>query len=58
MACAQLPIEVGDIKVEESREMYKAFRDFYKKEFNENGIKRSYNIFKSFVRRLIGMDYD
>jgi len=58
MVCAQAPIAVEDIEVAESARMYRAFCDFYKKEVNENNIKRNYKVFKSFVRRLIGMDYD
>lgn len=58
MVCAQAPIAVEDIEVAESARMYRAFCDFYKKEVNENNIKRNYKILKSFVRRLIGMDYD
>lgn len=58
MVYAQKPIEVGDIEVIENINMYNAFRDFYKKEFNENNVRRNYKVFKSFIRRLIGMDYE
>lgn len=50
------PIRLGDIAVEESKEMYDTFARFY-----GQGRKKTYKTewrrLKSFVRRLIGIDY-
>lgn len=57
MKLSQTPIEVADIPVEESKDMYKAFSDFYSRQVNKRSILYQYGRFKSFVRRLIGIDY-
>lgn len=57
MKLNQTPIEVANIPVEESKDMYKAFSDFYGKQVNKRSILYQYGRFKSFVRRLIGIDY-
>ncbi len=50
------PIHIGEIDVEESKEMYDAFSRFY-----GQGQKKTFKTelarFKSFIRRLIGIDY-
>lgn len=50
------PIHVGDINVEESKDMYDAFARFYGKG-QVRTIKTEWERFKSFIRRLIGIDY-
>ena len=50
------PILLKNIEVEENRLMYQAFRNFYARG-QIKGFKYYYKSFKSFVRRLIGIDY-
>lgn len=57
MRLSQTPIEVADIPVEENKDMYKAFSDFYGRQVNRRSALYRYARFKSFVRRLIGIDY-
>ena len=56
MRVSQTPIHLTDIRVCENKEMYFAFSRFYGKGQNK-GIKEKYRRFKSFVRRLLGVDY-
>lgn len=58
MQLSETPIILEDIKVKENKKMYESFRDFYKLEFQENLIKRQVRVLKSFVRRLLGLDFD
>lgn len=57
MQLASSPIYLGDIPVEESREMYEAYARFYKGNRNFCSLRRYYNRCKSFIRRLLGIDY-
>ena len=57
MQVSQVPIELNDIPVEESKEMYDKFSHFYGEGTNKYTIKYQYGRFKSFVRRLLGIDY-
>ena len=56
MQLSMRPIHIGEIDVEESKEMYDAFSRFY-----GQGQKKTFKTelarFKSFIRRLIGIDY-
>ena len=56
MRLSMRPIHIGEIDVEESKEMYDAFSRFY-----GQGQKKTFKTelarFKSFIRRLIGIDY-
>ena len=56
MQLSMEPIQVGDIVIEESKEMYDAFARFYSKG-QKRTIKTEWERFKSFIRRLIGIDY-
>ena len=51
------PISVDDIPILESKEMYNAYSEFYSKGQNKSSMRYKYNRFKSFVRRLLGIDY-
>lgn len=51
------PISLSDIPVLENETMYQAFSKFYHGDENRYSVKSSYYRFKSFVRRLIGIDY-
>lgn len=53
---ASSPIAVQDIIVEENKEMYAAYSRYYRGE-RKTTISTEYNRIKSFVRRLIGIDY-
>lgn len=57
MQLSQTPIEVADIPVEESKSMYKSFSDFYGRQVNKKSVLYQYGKLKSFIRRLIGIDY-
>lgn len=57
MQVSQMPIELNDIPVEESKEMYYSYSRFYGEGSNKYTIKYQYGRFKSFVRRLLGIDY-
>lgn len=56
MRLSMQPIHIGEIDVEESKEMYDSFSRFY-----GQGQKKTFKTelarFKSFIRRLIGIDY-
>lgn len=56
MQLSMEPIQVGDIVIEESKEMYDAFARFYSKG-QKRTIKTEWERCKSFIRRLIGIDY-
>lgn len=56
MSLWQQPINIKDIDVEESKLMYRAFHEFYAKG-KKNKLRYYYKSFKSFVRRLLGIDY-
>lgn len=56
MQLCQEPLELGDIPVEESREMYGRFSEFYGRG-QKRTLKTEYGRFKSFIRRLLGIDY-
>ena len=51
------PIELDDIPVVESSEMYKAFSRFYMKGKTTNKLRNMIDRIKSFLRRLLGIDY-
>ena len=51
------PIHLGDIAIEENKEMYDAFARFYTKGNTEGRLKRVYSKIKSFFRSLLGLDY-
>jgi len=51
------PILLADIPVEENRAMYQAYSRYYSRGRKKFSIKGRYRQFKSFVRRLIGVDY-
>lgn len=53
---ASSPVAVQDIIVEESKEMYAAYSRYYRGG-RKTTIRSEYNRFKSFVRRLLGIDY-
>lgn len=50
------PIELEDVLVEENRDMYRKFSEFYGKG-QKNTLGTKFSRFKSFVRRLFGIDY-
>ena len=51
------PIRLGDIAIEENKEMYDAFARFYAKGNTESGLMRICGTIKSFIRSLLGLDY-
>lgn len=56
MSLAKIPIQLRNIAVEEDKNMYQAFARFYDKP--ENHTLKSYiNKAKSFIRRLLGLDF-
>ena len=57
MQVSQVPIELNDIPIEESKKMYDSYSRFYGEGTNKYTIKYQYGRFKSFVRRLLGTDY-
>ena len=57
MQLSMKPIQLQDIPVEESKIMYRAYARFYKRKSHTNGWRNLYDRFKSFVRRLLGVDY-
>ena len=57
MALSDKPVLIDDIRVEENKDMYKAFSRFYCGEADRYTLKKLYCRFKSFIRRLIGLDY-
>lgn len=56
MKVSDMPITLHDIPIEESREMYEAFSRFYAMG-QVRTLKTEYVRFKSFIRRLLGVDY-
>ena len=56
MCVCDSPITLNDIPVEESREMYEAFSRFYGKG-QRRTVRTEYERLKSFIRRLLGIDY-
>ena len=56
MQLSMRPIPIGEIPVEESKEMYDAFSRFYG-QGQKKTLKTEWARFKSFIRRLIGIDY-
>ena len=57
MTISNTPVNLGDIRVEENKMMYEAFSLFYGDGVNRYSLKNLYSRLKSFVRRLIGLDY-
>ena len=57
MSLYMKPILLQDIAIEENREMYKAFARFYASKMNKRFFKDKYNYAKSFIRRLLGLDF-
>ena len=57
MNLSDKPIMLKDIEVVQNKTMYKAFSDFYALSSHPESLRFKYNRFKSFVRRLIGIDY-
>ena len=51
------PIELDDIPVLENADMYKAYSRFYMRGRTRNGLRDLIDRLKSFVRRLLGIDY-
>ena len=56
MKVSDRPIELQDIIIEEDREMYDAFSRFYGKG-KKKTFRTEWDCFKSFVRRLLGIDH-
>lgn len=56
MKLAHEPIGIGNIAVAEEKKMYQAFARFYDKQHNHT-LKTKINKVKSFVRRLLGLDF-
>lgn len=56
MKLSLVPIELEDVLVEENRDMYWKFSKFYGKG-KKNTLGTKINRLKSFVRRLLGIDY-
>lgn len=57
MRLGQTPIAVNDIPVEENKGMRHAFSLFYKSKTKTSLYAELYTKFKSFIRRLLGVDY-
>lgn len=57
MSLCNTPLEINSIEVVENPEMYQAFKYFYRNKNKESRLSFEYKRFKSFVRRLIGIDY-
>ena len=57
MKISNTPVYLVDIRVEENKKMYEAFSLFYGNGVNGYSLKNLYSRFKSFIRRLIGLDY-
>ncbi len=56
MSLSTSPIKVEDINIAENKEMYDVYSSFYGRD-RKRTIKTVYEQFKSFVRRLLGVDY-
>ena len=50
-------VGVEEIPIEESKKMYALYSEFYRSKQNYNVITFHYERFKSFIRRLLGIDY-
>lgn len=57
VSLADKPILLDDIDVKEDVDIYHAFSKFNRKWIHQSVFKRNYGLFKSFVRRLLGLDY-
>lgn len=57
MKLSHSPIILHDIPVVESHEMYMAFSKFYSNISSASFLLKQYERLKSFIRRLIGIDY-
>lgn len=57
MQLSMNPILLADIPVEENKAMYQAYSRYYATGNKKFSVKGKYRQFKSFVRRLIGVDY-
>ena len=57
MQLCMTPVKLNDIPVVESSEMYKAFSRFYMEGKTKNTLRNMIDRIKSFVRRLLGIDY-
>ena len=57
MQLSMIPVNLNDIPVVESSEMYKAFSRFYMKGKTRHTLRDLIVRIKSFVRRLLGIDY-
>lgn len=57
MPLADSPCDLKDIPVVENHEMYNAFSRFYLENDKKSLWLKYYRLFKSFFRRLLGMDY-
>lgn len=57
MKLHQLPITLQDIVIEENKTMYQAYARFYNKIKQHHVFLDKYHQIKSFIRRLIGIDY-
>ena len=51
------PIPLLDIPINENKEMYAAYSRYYARGRKKYSVKGIYQQFKSFIRRLIGIDY-
>lgn len=51
------PIRLREVPVEENREMYNAFSRFYASKADKRLFNDKYDCIKSFIRRLLGLDY-
>lgn len=56
MVLCQEPFELNDIDVIENKKMYQKYSEFYR-QGRKKTIKSEYGRFKSFVRRLLGVDH-
>ena len=57
MKLCERPISICDIPVEENRYMYNAYSAFYGKGVDTHTLRYHFQAMKSFVRRLLGVDY-
>lgn len=56
MSVGNIPVKLKDIPIEENKIMYAAFSRFYSRNRN-SPIKEYWLRFKSFIRRMLGIDY-
>lgn len=57
MTLANTSLIINDIPIEENKNMYDAFARFYSREKTETWCQNIFSLFKSFVRRLLGLDH-